>query len=164
MGRNELQKEVNTMSTSTLELIAPSEADARLARESCRRLAPYLEAERELHPSISPDDAGGESLAIPPSALRLLSFILEQMARGNTVTLVPVHAELTTQQAADLLSVSRPFLVKLLDEGTIPHRKVGTHRRVLLRDLLEYKRKSDTDRSAALDELAAQAQELDMGY
>ena len=152
------------MSTNTLELAAPSEADARLARESCRLLAPYLEAERELHPRLSPDDAGGESLAIPPSALRLLSFILEQMARGNAVTLVPVHAELTTQQAADLLGVSRPFLVKLLDEGTIPHRKVGTHRRVLLRDLLEYRRKSDADRSAALDELAAQAQELDLGY
>jgi len=161
---NEFPKEVNAMSTSTLELVAPSEADARLARESCRRLAPYLEADRELHPRLSPDEPGGESLAIPPSALRLLSFILEQMARGNAVTLIPVHAELTTQQAADLLSVSRPFLVKLLDEGTIPHRKVGTHRRVLLRDLLEYKRKSDTDRSAALDELATQAQELDMGY
>ncbi len=113
---------------------------------------------------VEADDKSEESLTIPLSAVRLLADILTEMAQGNAVTLIPVHAELTTQQAAEMLNVSRPFLVRLIEEGRIPFRKVGTHRRIRFDDLMAYKRKIDRDRLKALEELSAQAQQLDMGY
>ena len=83
---------------------------------------------------------------------------------GNAVKIVPVHAELTSQEAADLLNVSRPHLVKLLDEGVIPHTKTGRHRRVKFADLMSYKQRRIEESRAAMDELVAQAQALRMGY
>jgi excisionase family DNA binding protein len=109
-------------------------------------------------------EGNDQRVKLPTSAVRLLLDILEQMARGNAVTLIPVHAELTTQQAADVLNVSRPFVVKLIDEGKLPFRKVGAHRRIKFEDLMAFKTSIDNSRHEALNKLVEQAQELDMGY
>jgi excisionase family DNA binding protein len=101
---------------------------------------------------------------IPTSALRLLVEVLTEIGQGNAVSIIPIHAELTTQETADVLNVSRPFLVQLLEKGEMPFHKIGTHRRVRYQDVIEYKKRIDTERRKALDELAAEAQELGMGY
>jgi excisionase family DNA binding protein len=103
-------------------------------------------------------------IELPDEAVELLRAVLAHMAEGNAVQLVPVHAELTTQQAADLLGVSRPFLVRLLEQGAIPHRKVGAHRRVLASDLLQYKEREDRERRDAARELTEEAQKLGLDY
>jgi excisionase family DNA binding protein len=150
--------------SESFETETPSEAEQEVARESSRQLASALEAAKDFRLQVTTGKRTSEALVIPPAAVRLLFHILTEMARGNAVTLVPIHAELSTQQGAELLSVSRPFLVKLLDAGEIPCRKVGSHRRVLFQDLMAYKKRVDADRSKVLEELAAQAQDLDMGY
>jgi excisionase family DNA binding protein len=110
-------------------------------------------------------EAGQEKpLELPAGAVTMLMEILEAMAAGRGVTLVPENAELTTVQAADVLNVSRPFLIKLLEENALPHRKVGKHRRIRMDDVMAYKSRIDRDREAVLDQLAREAQEQGMGY
>jgi excisionase family DNA binding protein len=145
------------------EVVRPTEADAALAKVSGPKLAAHLRHKGELRLELK-TDGSSEELALPASALRLLVRALAEMGQGNAVALTPVRAELTSQQAADLLNVSRPHLVKLLDGGAIPSRKVGSHRRVLLEDVLAYKREFEARRHAALDELQALSRDLKMGY
>lgn len=102
----------------------------------------------------------GSEIRLPHSILKVIMEVVHEMARGNAVRVMPIHAELTTQQAAELLNVSRPFLVSLLEQGEIKYRKVGTHRRILLEDLLVYKDRRDRERLSALDELAKEDQRL----
>jgi len=94
----------------------------------------------------------------------MLVQILSEMGEGNAVTMVPLHREMTTQEAAEFLGMSRPSLLKLLELGEIRFRKVGKHRRVLFQDLVKYRKRSMSDRHEALDELAKQAQQLGLGY
>lgn len=153
-----------TMTTSTREPVIPTAQESAIAKEASRALATHLKHLPKLHFQILEDRATPEKLVLPTAAIRMLLDILTEMAAGNAVTLIPIHAELTTQQAADALNVSRPFLVSLLEEKKIPYRKVGTHRRILFEDLMRYKKQIDADRCAALDQLTKEAQELNMGY
>jgi len=140
----------------------PGTETTDLARTSATELSRYLsehpEAERA---RVQFDD---NDMILPRDALELLRDLLAEMAQGNAVTIVPTHAELTTQEAADILNVSRPHLVKLLEAGEIPFSRVGTHRRIRYQDLLAYKAERDRKSEDAMDELARQAQENDMGY
>lgn len=138
--------------------IVPSDDDAKQATEISRILSKH--SDQNLH--VQFDD--GQPLPLPRAVQELISHLLVEMSQGNAVTLIPVHAEMTTQEAADFLNVSRPHLVKLLETNQIPHHKVGTHRRIRFNELKVFKQKQAEARAAALDELAAQAQELNMGY
>jgi len=144
--------------------ILPSEEDRQHAREASRMLAPYLRFKGNLRVKIEEGRGKHETASLPPAAVRFLVSLLSEMAKGNAVTIIPIHAELTTQEAANILNVSRPFVVELIKAKKLPARKVGTHRRILFADLMAYKQSVDADRTAALDELAQQAQELKMGY
>lgn len=141
------------------DTVVPTEDDRAMATESSRVLAT---AQPGSALRVQLED--GQVLTLPKSALRLLSHLLTEMSQGNAVTLIPIHAELTTQEAADYLNVSRPYLVRLLEEGRVPFRKIGTHRRVRFDDLRIFKAAAERRRAAALDELADQAQELKLGY
>ncbi|HAU0120856.1 TPA: helix-turn-helix domain-containing protein [Legionella pneumophila] len=105
-----------------------------------------------------------KQVELPKSAVKLLIEILNQLADGNALTLIPKHARLTTQEAADLLNVSRPFLIKLLESDKIPFEKVGNRRRVLAEDVTAYKLNEIKKRKSALQELTDLSQELDMDY
>ena len=141
----------------------PTEADIELSAQSSRVLASLSNSDRRTQKITVESESGKEeSLMIPSVAYELLIDILSQLSQGNAVTIVPVKAELTTQQAANFLNVSRPYLIKLLESGEIPFFKVGRHRRILAKDLYEYKAEIDAKRSQSLDELTALSEELDL--
>lgn len=113
--------------------------------------------------AITIDDSK-KVLEIPKKAVILLFTILDNMADGKSITLLPSDSEISTQHAADLLNVSRPHVVSLLNKGEIPYTKVGTHRRIQLNDILAYDKKLQKNRNSKLNFLAKQAQELNLGY
>lgn len=153
--------------TATHALSVPDDSVAEQAASAVAALSEFLRA----HPTpsarvrIVPDDADAETpIVVPAEAFRLFIEILAELANGNAVTVAPVHAELTTQQAADLLNVSRPYLIGLLEDGHIPFRRVGNRRKVLLADVLDYRRRDDQDRDEILRQLTAEAEEHGLGY
>ena len=144
----------------TLPPDMPSDDEVALAGASSRLLAQLVKPDQSLRLIVDGDGDGDQHVEIPAAAARVLVRVLSEMAQGNAVTLIPIHAELTTQQAADLLGVSRPYVVKEIDEGRLPARKIGRHRRVQFKDLMAYKQRMDADRRRALDELAALDEDL----
>ena len=139
----------------------PSDEDVKLARETGRKIAAVLGQGDTAQLCVHDGD---ERFVVPMRAMKLLADILNQMAQGNAFALMPVGYMLTTQQAADLLNVSRPYFVKLLEQGEIPFTKAGRHRRVKHEDLVTYMQKINEKSNEAMTALAKQAQELGMGY
>lgn len=141
----------------------PTPAEVEEAKRSSRTLSKYADVDR-VQLSLRGSNGESDDLVLPGHVLQILLDVLSEMSQGNAISLIPYHQEISTQEAANLLNVSRPFLVRLLEEGKIPFRKVGAHRRVKLQDLLAYKEKTDEQRNQALDELTQLSQDEGMGY
>lgn len=150
------------MQTAALKLPTPEASEQ--AQVALRALAKIKAKKTARTFQIRPEGGADVSVTVPREAFALFLEVLGQMANGNAVTIVPVHAELTTQEAAELLNVSRPHLVELLESGKIPFRRVGTHRRIRASDLVTYQKQDEVERQDALDALAHEAQKLGLGY
>jgi len=151
------------MNTTNTAVQLPTPDEIEIAKNSSRILAKYTKAKR-VRLNIQSEQGKIEELILPEHVLEALLDILVEISRGNAISIIPVHARLTTQEAATILNVSRPFLISLLEEKKIPYHKVGTHRRVLAKDIFAYKKKIDNERLKTLEELTALSQELGMGY
>ena len=156
-------EEVEQMTRQAIGQIRPGDVDPDVANRAARRIRDFLATHQGSGPlTLRGELAGDDALVVPREAAVLLAQILGLLANGQGVQIIPDNAELTTQQAADMLNVSRPYLIKLLESGEIPYRTVGRHRRITFQDLREYKRRDDQHRRSVLDELAALSQELDL--
>jgi excisionase family DNA binding protein len=145
---------------ATNEVLSADPAEQPQLRVLDERLA-ELEAQHEMARLIGPD---GSEIPFPASAFHALQRVIEAMSRGASIALVPQGKELTTKQAAELLHVSRPFLVRNLLGKEIPFDTVGSHRRVRLEDVLAYRERRARERRALLDDMAAAAQHVEGGY
>lgn len=150
------------MNTANRYQDLPDPEAVALARTSAAELSRLLQEKPDADRARVRMD--GHDLILPRQALMLLRDLLAGMAQGNAVTIVPTHAEMTTQQAANFLNVSRPYLIKLLESGELKFTRVGTHRRIRFEELVAYKRRIARQSDEAMDELVKQAQENDMGY
>lgn len=150
------------MTNSILNSLSlPAQAEIEAAVRGQRELAAYLSTKMETQKiAIQDADNISHQIELPTSSLTLLISILGELALGNAVQVVPVQAELTTQEAANILNVSRPHMVKLLEEGKLPFHKTGRHRRVLFYDLMKYKDQRENESNKAMQELADLSQEL----
>lgn len=151
---------------NSIEEFIPSKEDTKLAKVAVTTLTQMSnrrgsKTKSELLFHIAKKE---QRAALPQGVLELVIFLLNEAALGHSVTLIPSHKDLTTQEAAELLNVSRPFVVKLLEEGKIPFRKIGAHRRIRFIDLMTYKQKSEMEQNKAFNELAKLSQELKLGY
>lgn len=149
------------MSIAVVE--APSAEVAEKAKSALRVLE-TVHPQTNAAMTVGADGGDSLSVVVPRDAFKHFLEILGHLANGNAVTIVPIHAELTTQEAADLLNVSRPYVIGLIRAGKLECRKVGKHRRIRFADLMKYKQEDDLGRREAVDELTAEAQRLGLGY
>lgn len=147
--------------TAFISSIAPGDVDADIAGRTARRIRDYLASHPDEDPlEIHVEGDDNEVLVVPRAGAAMLAQVMSLLESGEGVALVPSAAQLTTQQAADMLNVSRPYLIGLLESGQIEFTKVGRHRRVPFAALVEYKRHADQRARAAADEMSELGQEL----
>jgi excisionase family DNA binding protein len=149
--------------TAQRHSVVPSPAEIEQAKVSSRQIA-ELSAKARTKPRYALTGDKGTKIELSGSAFQVLVETLNAMAAGNAVMLIPIEAEITTQQAAELLNVSRPYLVNLLESGAIAYRNVGRYRRIRYQDILNYQARKTHNRKETMDELVSQAQELKLGY
>ncbi|SFC26998.1 helix-turn-helix domain-containing protein [Collimonas sp. OK412] len=151
-----------------LDMVLDNKEDVELAKAAQRCIVSALDHSKAINIAIIEDgverDDGSPLLRLPPKVLRLIADLLGSLAQGKAVAIMPKELDVTTQEAAMFLNVSRPFLVRLLEEGKIRYHKVGTHRRIRFEDVVEYKENRRKISQDALQKLTDQAQELGMGY
>lgn len=150
------------MTALALAPVQPDESDINAAVEALPHVKDYLATHTDRVIRLVVAGEHEETLVVPRAAVELLARVLAHMAAGQGVSVVPAHAELTTQQAAELLNVSRPFLIGLLDAGDIEYRRVGKHRRIKARSLMGFMARDDQERREAADELTRLNQEMDL--
>lgn len=145
-----------------------TQEDVELARAAQRRIAIALDHSSVVNIAIVEDGIGTPAhspmLRLPSTVLHLLADMLDALAEGKSVTIMPKDLDITTQQAALFLNVSRPYLIRLLEDGKIAYHKVGTHRRIRFEDVVQYKEARQKRSREALQQLVDQAQELGLGY
>ncbi|MFA7336973.1 MAG: helix-turn-helix domain-containing protein [Candidatus Obscuribacterales bacterium] len=153
------------MTSTDKEAFLPSSAEVELAKVSLPKLTNLFSGQTSsCESSFTLKIDNDQEIDITPSAVQALIEAVSLIAHGKAVVVNSIDKVMETQEAADFLNVSRPYLCKLLDSGEIPHHTVGRFRRVNYEDLLEYKSRRITKQNQAMDELIAQAQELNMGY
>ncbi|MFE4176460.1 helix-turn-helix domain-containing protein [Streptomyces sp. NPDC056909] len=142
--------------------IAPGTVDAESAQRALRRIRDHLAHSTDATTDITilGEHGDDDPLVLPRATVEMFATMLAALANGQGVQLMPVNAMLTTQQAANMLNVSRPYLIRLLERGEIPFELVGRHRRVTFNDVMEYKRRDDRDRKEAADSLTSLDEEL----
>jgi len=155
---------MSTLLAGSVRSVSLPEQETALARSSSSALLNFFDA---ADPPLTlrlenPQTGQHIETTVPATAVRVLADVLARMAEGQAVTLIPLHAELSTQQAADLLNVSRPYFIKLLEEGKMPFRKVGEQRRVRYQELLKYMEEYQKAANAALAEMTAEAEEMEL--
>jgi excisionase family DNA binding protein len=155
----EIRKDTSKLRLRKMDILVPSPSQTEAIEALQSHLQLVAPSRRQTTTRFKLVGPKKTSIPVPESVMQVLETIMERMAKGNAFALVPLDMEITTQQAAALLNVSRQYLVRLLNQKEIPYSKVGTHRRIKTEDLLAYKQKRDQLRKKGLDELSALSQE-----